>query len=462
MEHDYRYAASSTVTAGGVLLATSGGCTSTGPAAAPRFFSGFLEHPDQAADCLLAVARVARTRFYVPPGMVAAILRAADPVVTSNGDRLRFESFSACCGVHIRFDALEGSLDGPALETGTTNVDFNPPMREALARIGGRDPVGLDVGLDDVTITTLDTSVVEKKVPLPERWLKGFAEVQVATARMEPRLEASAIEARRFIGALPRQPSRAGAAWVTRATGGLRLSTQPAAGAVPLPGPERLRPFEPLLRFARRLRVYSTAPRSEGRSGLEGSTGSAWEIELADARIVVTLSPDVRRGFSGEGGVLEDLADEQAVEDADLVSVLLSWEPRRRRRRPRRPGRDGAGAGRPGPDPPERGGTGGLRPRRGRVLPSGAAVRPVAPRSHAPPPAGGSGVGGAGCGALAARRHRPGRQRRPHVPGPSGRRRPAVHLPVVGPPPGRPGAVQARPRRRPGSPHGNCLSPWAA
>jgi hypothetical protein len=318
MEHDYRYAASSTVTAGDVLLATSGGCTSAGPAAAPRFFSGFLEHPGQAAACLLAVARVARTRFYVPPGMVAAILRAADPVVTSNGDRLRFESFSACCGVHVRFDALEGSLDGPALNTGTTNVDFNPPMREALARIGGGDPIRLEVGLDDVTVTTLDTSVVEKKVPLPERWLKGFAEVQVATARMAPRLETNAVEARRFIGSLPRQPSRAGATWVSPATNGLRLSTQPAAGAVPLPGPERLKPFEPLLRFARRLRVYSA----------EGQTGSAWEIELADARIVVTLSPDVRRGFSGEGGVLDDLADDQATEDADLVSVLLSWEPR--------------------------------------------------------------------------------------------------------------------------------------
>ena len=250
--------------------------------------------------------------------MVAAILRAADPVVTSNGDRLRFEAFSACCGVHIRFDALEGSLDRAAIETGTTNVDFNPPMREALARIGGAEPIRLDVGWDDVTVTTLDTSVVEKKVPLPERWLKGFAEVQVAAARMEPRLEANAVEGRRFLGSLPRQASRAGTTWVARATGGLRLSTVRSAGAVPLAGPERLRPFEPILRFAKGLRVYSA----------DDETGSAWEIELADARMIVTLSPDVRRGFSGEGGVLEDLADEQAAEDADLVSVLLSWEPR--------------------------------------------------------------------------------------------------------------------------------------
>jgi hypothetical protein len=80
----------------------------------PRFFDGFLGHPEQTATALLAVARVARTRFYVPPGMLPAILRAADPVVTSNGDRLRFESFSACCGVHARLGVLSAGMDGPA------------------------------------------------------------------------------------------------------------------------------------------------------------------------------------------------------------------------------------------------------------------------------------------------------------------------------------------------------------
>ena len=43
--------------------------------------------------------------------MLAAILRAADPVVTSNGDRLRFESFSACCGVYARLDVMAAGLD---------------------------------------------------------------------------------------------------------------------------------------------------------------------------------------------------------------------------------------------------------------------------------------------------------------------------------------------------------------
>src|SRR4051794_41680863 len=152
MEQVYRYPQPSTV---GVVdgrvdvqLSTSGGTTAAGPALHPRFFDGFLGHPEQTATALLTVARVARTRFYVPPGMLAAIVRAADPVVTSNGDRLRFESFSACCGVYARYDALPGSLDGTVLDTGTTNVDFNPPMRDALARIRDVEPLHLQVGED--------------------------------------------------------------------------------------------------------------------------------------------------------------------------------------------------------------------------------------------------------------------------------------------------------------------------
>lgn len=45
-------------------------------------------------------------------------------------------------------------------------------------------------------------------------------------------------------------------------------------------------------------------------------------------RLTLTLSPDPARGFSGEGSVLEALADDETVQDAELVAVLLAWEPR--------------------------------------------------------------------------------------------------------------------------------------
>ncbi|MEO6090538.1 MAG: hypothetical protein ABIQ18_46305 [Umezawaea sp.] len=45
-------------------------------------------------------------------------------------------------------------------------------------------------------------------------------------------------------------------------------------------------------------------------------------------RLTLLLSQDASRGFSGEGGVLVDLAGVLVAEDAELVSVLLAWEPR--------------------------------------------------------------------------------------------------------------------------------------
>lgn len=326
-EQVYRYQQPSSLALAGdqadLTLATSGGRDLSGGLEHPQFFDGFLGHAEQMATVLLVVARVARTRFYVPPGMLAAVLRAADPVVTSNGDRLRFESFSACAGVYARLDALPGALDGPALATGTTNVDVNPPLREALARVAPGQTMHLAVGRD-VTVTTAEASVTEEKVPLPDRWLKGFAEVQVAGAGMVPVVEVAATEARRFLRSLPR-PSGARSAplWAVPAGRGLRLTGAPGRDAVCVAGPERLRVLEPALRFATALRGYAPVTADPGRPA-----PSVWELTLADARLVVTLSPEVNRGFSGEGGVLRDLADRDSAEDADLVSALLAYEPR--------------------------------------------------------------------------------------------------------------------------------------
>ena len=324
VEQTYRYLQPSTVLSEDgrtdVLLATSGGRTATEAVQHPRFFDGFLGHPEQAATALLACAMVARTRYYMPPNMVAAKIRAADPVVTSNGDRIRFESFSACGGVYSRFDVLPGALDVAPISAGTTNVDFNLAMREALSRVGDHEPLHLQVG-QDVTVTTLDATVVEKKVPLPKRWLKGFAEVQVASAGMHIQAELSGAEARRFLRTLP--ASSRGPLWAVPAGRTLRLTTRPGSQAVCIAGAQRLRALEPMIRFATSLRAYGPAI----DAATDGAP-SAWELTMHDARIVVVLSPEVSRGFSGEGGVLFDLSDDHGSKDADVVSMLLAWEPR--------------------------------------------------------------------------------------------------------------------------------------
>jgi hypothetical protein len=94
-------------------------------------------------------------------------------------------------------------------------------------------------------------------------------------------------------------------------------------GAVCLPGADRLVSLQRVLRHAHALRVYGPTVSATGVP-----TASAWEVVLPGMRLTLTLSPDPARGFSGEGAVLGALATDEAAQDADLVSVLLAWEPR--------------------------------------------------------------------------------------------------------------------------------------
>jgi hypothetical protein len=283
-----------------VLLSTSGGITEAGPAAKPFFFSGFLADPAVAAHGMLACAAVARSRYIRAPE-VAAILR--DPVVTSNGDRLRFEAFSSCCGVHARLDLLPAALAEAPATSGTTNVDFNDAMRAALAGAAIGGPLLLSVGWDELVVDTFSGTVAERKVPLPDRWLKGFGEVQALARRMRPVGDLSGTAAQRFIRSLPRTARRP--LWAVPARGSLSLAVTPRPGAACIAGPHRLAELGPLLRFARRLRVYGP-PADTGSAPLP----SAWELDLGSARFTLTLSPEPYRGFSGEGALLELLADE--------------------------------------------------------------------------------------------------------------------------------------------------------
>jgi hypothetical protein len=54
-------------------------------------------------------------------------------------------------------------------------------------------------------------------------------------------------------------------------------------------------------------------------------TASAWELTLAAARYTIVLSPEVSRGFSGEGGLLYELASSDAESDAERLSAHLGW-----------------------------------------------------------------------------------------------------------------------------------------
>lgn len=90
-----------------------------------------------------------------------------------------------------------------------------------------------------------------------------------------------------------------------------------------LPGPERLLTLQPVLRHATTVRVY--APTEPATAD---GAATAWEVELPGMRLTLMLSQSASRGFSGEGGVLHDLATGPAAADAEQVAELLAWKPR--------------------------------------------------------------------------------------------------------------------------------------
>jgi len=316
--YDYRAPSSLAATSDGLslALATSGGVTEKQGAdleRPPFFFQGALTAPAVTAKALTTLAKVVEARYTMTPQERLAM---KDPVVTCGGRYLRFEGFSGCGGVYGRVDLKPGAYDGVVVDQGTTNVDFNAPMRQALARVNDRDRVGFAVGDDEVTLLKGAEQVVEKKVNLPKRWLKGFVEIQAYLARMQPRHELNRIEAIRFLRTLPPKSSSKTTLYLKPVGRILRFSPQTARGAIAINGGERLRLLDPLIPLTQSLRIYAE----------DGVEASAWELDLGDQTFCLTISPDNYRGFSGEGQVLSEVAQGLPEEVLNRVQGALHWQ----------------------------------------------------------------------------------------------------------------------------------------
>ncbi len=141
----------------------------------PCFFWGKLINPFIISRCLITLSNVVKSSFNLSPFELALL---KDPIVTAGNQKIRFEGFSHCAGVYARVDILEKGHNGEFLENGTTNVDFNQPMLSALGGVGRSGNMALSIGKKEVGIQTDDKKVIERKVPLPNKWIKGLTTVQ--------------------------------------------------------------------------------------------------------------------------------------------------------------------------------------------------------------------------------------------------------------------------------------------
>ena len=296
----YAYAQPSTLTrrpeGDTLLLAAYAENAPAGGAAS--FFSGQLRDSWLTARGLTTLAKVVASRF-VPQ---SAALR--DPIVTAGAGQLRFEAFSSCNGVYARLDLGPAALDGEFVQSGTTNVDFNEPMLNALSRIGRAEPVRLSVGQQEVTLERAAGHVTERKVTLPERWIKGLTAAQGYLAQMDEKLRLTRVQTAQLLHSLPSGTAKGAIHLVLR---GARLGFSPVGGpgAVRVGGAHRLRLLDGLLPLAQGARLYATP---DGQA-------SAVVLELGNGHeFLLALSAEVNRGFSGEGTQLGALLDELPAE----------------------------------------------------------------------------------------------------------------------------------------------------
>lgn len=112
-----------------------------------------------------------------------------DPVVSVHDDQVSFEAFSRDGGAYARVGVDRAALDEPAgdpVVLGTTNVDFSSGFYEAVRRLRSiwrtELALGHDADAGAVDVTTQGAAAHrEKKVDLPDSWIRGFVQLSAAS-----------------------------------------------------------------------------------------------------------------------------------------------------------------------------------------------------------------------------------------------------------------------------------------
>lgn len=272
----------------------------------PCFFWGSLTEPYTTAKCWSTIAKVVRSSF----GPIPASLR--DPIVSAGAERLLFEGFSSCNGVYVRLDMKPEAVDGEFIASGTTNVDFNEPMLNALNAVQKNERVVLAVGQKDVQVITTKAKVIEKKVTLPMRWIKGLTSVQLYLADMDLRFEMNKLQTIQLFQGLPKGTTK-GDFFISRRAGKFMFSTLSTPDSVRIGGLQRLRLLEGILSLIEKIYVYESSDRET----------CAFVCEFGKMQLLMAFSPDSYRGFSGEGKALENMTQDVPLEWVYGLNSLL-------------------------------------------------------------------------------------------------------------------------------------------
>lgn len=305
---------------GSLALALAPALTPAGLDPHPDFFSGLAVHPQVLARGLLVLADITATRYYhyTPTA-------ERDPVLSAQKNQLRAECFSACNGVYARLDLLQEGFEG-TIGQGTTNVDIGMELRAGLLEIQRGDKLHLRVGGQGLTLRQLvDTPegpalakpLWERPVHMPDRWVRALGNAAEIHRGMQPVFTVQGPAAQAFIAGLPGPTGKNMTGWLAYSNHRLHFSPRPVKGGAYVPGLHRLSALKRVMTNLAALTFYMPP----------GPPGPALVVaHLPGARLTLGLTAQAWQGYSGEGALLEGLAQKQVLEDAQAIAAGLAFD----------------------------------------------------------------------------------------------------------------------------------------
>jgi hypothetical protein len=252
-----------------------------------------------------------------------------DPIITVHPDRVMFEGFTgdqgAYVALHIDRDLFE--TEGEVI-TGTTHIDFTAWLWAALADMRSSRDTWLRIGAEGFDLRTLNSGGrFEKRVEVPDPWVRGFLQTQGAMSMSGTHLRVRPVDllaAIRWLRYTKAKVSPRGMRYVFDPGQDVRLILEPWEHCVPLNGAEhqyteprvirvwgrrKLKIIEPLLPFAEHVDVY-----------LKGRSMPAFHaVKLPGMTFVLGIG-GVADGFRGTAS-FELLGSTKQVDAGQLADV---------------------------------------------------------------------------------------------------------------------------------------------
>jgi hypothetical protein len=271
----------------------------------PCFFYGNIINSFIASRCLSVMGKTTRSHFAITPLQRFGL---RDPIVSIGNGELRFESFSSCNSVYARMDVFKDGIDGEFIRTGCTNVDFNDLTVRAFNSVSRNEKLVMGIGSKVLKIITEKISSSEKKVSLPDRWIRGLGNVQVYLSQMELAFRLNKIEALQLFKNVPKTPVKE-YYYLYKNGNSYNFSPVTKSNSLKIGGIHRFNLFENLLIFTEFVSFYKN----------EDEQSMAVILDFKDIQMLFLFSDNVFRGFSGEGKNNENLI--QQIPDEWLIGI---------------------------------------------------------------------------------------------------------------------------------------------